>query len=82
MSENTISEKFRQNLVENVYSLDEAIGRTDILKHGYMVKTYQLPLSLTKLYDTDLCLCQFFSLRADFFEDSGVKIHGSDPHTH
>lgn len=31
---------------------------------------------------TDLCLGQFLSLRAHFFEDSRVKIHGSDPHTH
>lgn len=31
---------------------------------------------------TDLRLGQFFSLGADFFEDSRVKIHGSDPHAH
>lgn len=48
----------------------------------HMVKTYELSLSFTKFYDTDLRLRQFFSFWADFFEDSGVKIHGSDPHTH
>lgn len=44
----------------------------------YMAKTH----IHTVLYDTDLRLGQFFSLGANFFEDSGVKIHGSDPHTH
>lgn len=36
----------------------------------------------TLLSVTDLCLGQFFSLGANFFEDPGVKIHCSDPHAH
>lgn len=41
-----------------------------------------LSICLVNFPGTDLRHAQFFSLGADFFENSCINVHGSDPHAH